>query len=50
MFVQPRGFVIVMTDQYHAARMIALDGRPHIGKDLKLYMATPRGGGKATRS
>ena len=38
MFVQPRGYVIAMSDQYQSARMIALDGRPHIGKDLKLYM------------
>jgi hypothetical protein len=41
--VQPPGSVVFIWDEYHAYRVIPLDGRPHVGPNLKLWMGDARG-------
>ena len=41
--VQPRGAVVFIWDEYHAYRVVPLDGRPHIAPDVKLWMGDGRG-------
>jgi hypothetical protein len=41
--VQPPGFVVFIWDEYHAYRVIPLDGRPHIAPNVKLWMGDARG-------
>jgi len=41
--LQPPGSVVLLWDNYHAYRVIPLDGRPHIGPNLKLWMGDGRG-------
>jgi len=41
--LQPPGTVIFVWDQYHAFRVIPLDGRPHIGSNVKLWSGDGRG-------
>jgi hypothetical protein len=41
--VQGPGYVAIMNEMIHEARMIPLDGRPHTGKGLQMYMGDGRG-------
>lgn len=40
---QTPGFVVIQYEMVHEARVIPLDGRPHVGKNIRLYMGDPRG-------
>jgi hypothetical protein len=37
-FLQPPGSVVMLYDYNHTSRIIHLDGRPHLGKDIRLFM------------
>jgi hypothetical protein len=41
--IQQPGVVIFIFDEYHAYRVIPLDGRPHIASNVKLWMGDARG-------
>jgi hypothetical protein len=41
--VQPPGSVVFIWDAYHTYRVIPLDGRPHVGPNVKLWMGDGRG-------
>jgi hypothetical protein len=41
--IQAPGTVVFIWDEYHAYRVISLDGRPHIASDVKLWMGDARG-------
>jgi hypothetical protein len=41
--LQPDGFVVFVWDDYHSFRVVPLDGRPHLGSDIKLWMGDSRG-------
>lgn len=41
--IQAPGSVVFVWDEYHAYRVIPLDGRPHVGPDVKLWMGDGRG-------
>jgi hypothetical protein len=41
--IQTPGAVVFVWDEYHAYRVIPLDGRPHIASDVKLWMGDARG-------
>ncbi len=41
--LQPPGQVVFVWDEYHAFRVVPLDGRPHVGADIKLWMGDGRG-------
>jgi hypothetical protein len=41
--VQSAGQVAIQYEMIHETRVIPLDGRPHIGKDIALYMGDSRG-------
>ena len=41
--IQPPGSIVVIWDEYHAYRVIPLDGRPHLGPTLKMWMGDGRG-------
>jgi len=41
--IQIPGSVVFVWDEYHAYRVIPLDGRPHIGSNVKLWMGDARG-------
>jgi hypothetical protein len=41
--IQPPGSVVFIWDAYHAYRVIPLDGRPHVGSNVKLWMGDARG-------
>jgi hypothetical protein len=41
--IQPPGSVVFIWDEYHAYRVIPLDGHPHVGPNLKLWMGDARG-------
>jgi hypothetical protein len=41
--VQGPGYVAIMNEMIHEARIIPLDGRPHVGNDIRLYMGDGRG-------
>jgi hypothetical protein len=41
--IQPPGSVVFMWDAYHTYRVIPLEGQPHVGSDLKLWMGDGRG-------
>jgi hypothetical protein len=41
--LQPPGSVVFIWDEYHAYRVIPLDGRPHVGPNVKLWMGDARG-------
>ena len=41
--LQPAGSVVLIWDDHHAYRVIPLDGRPHVGPDVKLWMGDGRG-------
>ena len=40
---QSPGFVVIGPEMIHSARIIPLDGRPHIGKNLKQWLGDSRG-------
>jgi len=40
---QSPGFVVIAPEMIHSARIIPLDGRPHIGKNLKQWLGDTRG-------
>ncbi len=41
--VQTPGYVIILGEENYGFRVIPLDGRPHLGKDLTLWMGDSRG-------
>jgi hypothetical protein len=40
---QGPGYVAIRYEMIHETRIIPVDGRPHAGKDIRLYMGDPRG-------
>jgi hypothetical protein len=42
-FLQPPGHVVIVTEWNHQARIIPLDGRPHLSKNVKLWTGDSRG-------
>jgi hypothetical protein len=40
---QTPGYVVMRNEMIHEARIIPLDGRPHVGADVRLYMGDSRG-------
>ena len=41
--VQPPGYVVILQEFNHGSRVIPLDGRPHVGKNIELWMGDSRG-------
>jgi hypothetical protein len=41
--VQTPGFVVITYEIIHEARIIPLDGRPHLGRGVRAHMGDPRG-------
>src|SRR5438876_617113 len=41
--VQAPGVVVIRNEMIHEARVIPLDGRPHVGKGLQTYIGDSRG-------
>jgi hypothetical protein len=41
--VQLPGFVVILNEMIHEARVVPLDGRPHLGDRIAQYMGDPRG-------
>jgi hypothetical protein len=41
--VQAPGVVVIRNEMIHEARVIPLDGRPHVGSDIRTYMGDSRG-------
>lgn len=41
--VQGPGYVAFLNEMIHEARVVPLDGRPHAGKNIKMYMGDSRG-------
>jgi hypothetical protein len=41
--VQAPGYVAIMQEMVHEARIIPLDGRPHASAEIRTYMGDPRG-------
>ena len=41
--IQTPGTVVFIWDEYHAYRVIPLDGRPHVAPNVKLWMGDSRG-------
>jgi len=41
--VQAPGFVAIFHEMVHEARIIPLDGRPHAGQNIRMYMGDSRG-------
>jgi hypothetical protein len=41
--LQAPGYVIIRNEMIHETRVIPLDGRPHVGKDIVMYMGDSRG-------
>ena len=37
-FLQPPGAVVILSEYSHFTRVIHLDGRPHLGKNLRLFL------------
>ncbi len=42
-FLQPAGYVVILQEFNHGSRIIPLDGRPHVGEAVKLWMGDSRG-------
>jgi hypothetical protein len=40
---QTPGYVIIFQEMIHETRIIPLDGRPHVGKNIRLWMGDSRG-------
>lgn len=41
--IQTPGYVVMMIEEMHAHRIIPIDGRSHIGRDIKLHQGDSRG-------
>ncbi len=41
--LQPPGYVVILQEFNHGSRIIPLDGRPHVGENVKLWMGDSRG-------
>jgi hypothetical protein len=41
--LQTPGYVVLRQEMIHETRIIPLDGRPHVGQDIKMYMGDSRG-------
>jgi hypothetical protein len=41
--LQAPGYVVFRNEMIHESRVIPLDGRPHVGPDIRLYMGDSRG-------
>ncbi len=41
--LQAPGYVIIRNEMIHETRVIPLDRRPHVGKDIRMYMGDSRG-------
>jgi len=41
--VQAPGYVVIRNEMIHESRVIPLDGRPHVGKNIRTYMGDSRG-------
>ncbi|HTR39351.1 MAG TPA: hypothetical protein VMH80_25930 [Bryobacteraceae bacterium] len=41
--LQAPGYVIIRNEMIHEARLIPLDGRPHVGSNIRTYMGDSRG-------
>ena len=41
--LQPPGYVVILQEFNHGSRIIPLDGRPHVGDGIKLWMGDSRG-------
>jgi hypothetical protein len=41
--VQAPGYVVIRSEMIHENRVISLDGRPHVGKGIEMYMGDSRG-------
>ena len=41
--IQPPGSIVFIWDEYHAYRVVPLDGRPHVAPNVKLWMGDGRG-------
>jgi hypothetical protein len=41
--LQPAGHVVILTEWNHIYRIIPLDGRPHVSKNIKMWMGDSRG-------
>ena len=41
--VQAPGYVVIRNEMIHEARVIPLDGRPHVGSGIHMYMGDSRG-------
>ena len=40
---QGPGYVAILQEEIHDVRIIPLDGRPHVGRNIRLWMGDPRG-------
>jgi hypothetical protein len=41
--LQPPGYIVILQEFNHGSRIVALDGRPHVGGDITLWMGDSRG-------
>jgi hypothetical protein len=41
--IQGPGYVAILNEMIHEARMVPLDGRPHVASSIKMYMGDSRG-------
>jgi hypothetical protein len=41
--VQARGYVVILTEMMHETRVIPLDGRPHVGSNIRQWHGDSRG-------
>src|SRR6266850_2300771 len=41
--LQPPGYIVILQEFNHGSRIVALDGRPHVGDGVKLWMGDSRG-------
>jgi hypothetical protein len=41
--LQSPGFVAILVEMVHDIRIIPLDGRPHIPKNIRQWLGDPRG-------
>ena len=41
--LQAPGYVMIRNEMIHETRVIPFDGRPHVGKDIRMYMGDSRG-------
>jgi hypothetical protein len=42
-FVQPPGYVVLLNEYGHSPRIVPLDGRPHLGDNIRLWQGDSRG-------